>query len=212
MERKFIMNQPLLSVIVPCYNVEKYIEKCIRSILDQSYRNIELICVDDASPDNSIEIVKRLAETDERIKIVRHETNKGLFHARLTGIAAAKGKYIAFVDSDDYVSCDWFRPLVKQAEQENADMVLGNIVEVDEAGWKHYANISRSIPKAIKSLYGKDIYRTFLKHQGGLYYWHVMWNKVYRREFFESVLSLYEPIPLNLTMTEDIAFSCVLYS
>lgn len=206
------MNQPLLSVIVPCYNVEKYIEKCIRSILDQSYRNIELICVDDASPDNSIEIVKRLAETDERIKIVRHETNKGLFHARLTGIAAAKGKYIAFVDSDDYVSCDWFRPLVKQAEQENADMVLGNIVEVDEAGWKHYANISRSIPKAIKSLYGKDIYRTFLKHQGGLYYWHVMWNKVYRREFFESVLSLYEPIPLNLTMTEDIAFSCVLYS
>ena len=206
------MNEPLLSVVVPCYNVEKYVEACIRSIMGQSYRNLEIICVDDASPDGSIEILQRLAKEDGRIKIVRHEKNKGLFHARLTGIAAAKGDYVAFVDSDDYVSCDWFRPLIVRAEETDADITLGNIVEVDESGWKHYSNISRGLPKGVPCLSGDEVYKTFMKQRGSLYYWHVMWNKVYKKSFFESCVPYYAAIGGHLIMTEDIAFSCVLYS
>ena len=205
------MNQPLLSVIVPCYNVEKYVEKCIRSILRQSYKNIEVICVNDASPDGSKEILEKLASEDKRIKIIMHEHNKGLFHARLTGVSAAVGEYLAFVDSDDYVSCDWFRPLIKRAEETKADITLGNIVEIDENGWKHYSNIIRSLPKAINSLNGDDVYKTFLKYQGSVYYWHVMWNKVFNAKFFKKLVPNYSSIQSNLIMTEDIAFSSVLY-
>ena len=206
------MSQPLLSVIVPCYNVEKYVEQCIRSIMGQSYQNIEIICVDDASPDKCFDIITELSEEDSRIKILRHEKNEGLFQARLTGIAAAQGEYIAFVDSDDYVSCDWFRPLVSCAVSTNADIVLGNIVEVSESGWKHYSNICRNLPKGLKHLYGDEVYRTFMSNRGSLFYWHVMWNKVYRRAFFEQCVPHYSEMKGRLIMTEDIAFSCVLYS
>lgn len=206
------MSERLLSVVVPCYNVEKHVENCIRSIMRQSYRNIEIICVDDASPDGSIEILKRLSQEDDRIRIIRYEKNRGLFHARLTGIAAANGEYIAFVDSDDYVSCDWFRPLVQHATETNADITIGNIVEIDENRWMHYSNICRSLPKGMECLKGDDVYRTFMKQRGSLYYWHVMWNKVYKKSFFDSCLPYYDTLEGHLVMTEDIAFSCVLYS
>ncbi len=204
--------EKLLSVIVPCYKTEQYIEKCLSSITEQSYRNIEVICVDDCSPDSTIDILERFAQKDNRIHIVRHTENRGLFHARLTGVSVAKGDYIAFVDSDDTVSCDWFRPLIESAEKENADMAIGNIIEVDENNWKHYSNIYRNIPKAIHCLQGKEVYRTFMAQHGGLYYWHVVWNKVYKKSFFDSCLPHFEAITDNLIMTEDIAFSCVFYS
>lgn len=206
------MSQPLLSVIVPCYNVEKYVEKCIKSIVGQSYKNIEVICVDDASPDDCYNILARMAKEDSRIKILRHEKNRGLFHARLTGVAAARGEFIAFVDSDDYVSSDWFRPLVKNAVDTKADLVLGNIIEVNQDGWKHYSNICRNLPRGLKHLYGNEVYKTFMANRGSLYYWHVMWNKVYRKTFFDSCVPFYSEITERLVMTEDIAFSCVLYS
>lgn len=164
------MDMPLLTVVVPVYNVENYIEKCIHSLQNQSYRNIEIICVDDGSPDRSIEIVQRLAEADDRIRIVRHETNQGLFRARLTGIKYAKGKVIAFVDSDDFVSSDWFRPLVKILTESGADMVLGNTVNVDEAGRKTYFNHYRSFNKNRKPLQGKDLLRRFLNSKGNVLY------------------------------------------
>lgn len=186
------MDMPLLTVVVPVYNVENYIEKCIHSLQNQSYRNIEIICVDDGSPDRSIEIVQRLAEADDRIRIVRHETNQGLFRARLTGIKYAKGKVIAFVDSDDFVSSDWFRPLVKILTESGADMVLGNTVNVDEAGRKTYFNHYRSFNKNRKPLQGKDLLRRFFEQQGECFIWHTVWNKVYSRELFERSLPYLE--------------------
>ena len=205
---------PLLSVIVPVYGTEKWLRRCLDSIIWQSYRNIELICVNDASPDGCAGILEAYANSDSRIpiKVITHEQNKGLFAARLSGIRAAKGEYIAFVDSDDYVSCDWFRPLVLRATGGNADIVLGNIVEVDENGWKYYSNICRNLPKGLKHLYGIDVYTTFMANRGSLFYWHVMWNKVYRKSFFDQCMPHYKDIQGKLIMTEDIAFSCVLYS
>jgi glycosyltransferase involved in cell wall biosynthesis len=90
-----------LSVIVPVYNVENYLEACLDSILNQTYSNFEVICVDDASTDSSLNILRKMATNDSRIKILRLTTNKGLGNARNEGIKAAKGDFITFVDSDD---------------------------------------------------------------------------------------------------------------
>lgn len=206
--------KPLISVIVPVYGTEKWLRRCLDSIIWQSYRNIELICVNDASPDGCAGILEEYANSNPRIpvKVITHDQNKGLFAARLSGIQAAKGEYIAFVDSDDYVSCDWFRPLIKRAVKTNADIVLGNIIEVDENGWKHYSNICRNLSKGLSHLYGRDVYKTFMSNRGSLFYWHVMWNKIYRKSFFDQCVPYYDDVQGRLTMTEDIAFSCVLYA
>jgi glycosyltransferase involved in cell wall biosynthesis len=92
---------PLISIIVPFYNVELYFRRCLDSIVNQSYRNLELILVDDCSPDSSIEIAREYAANDDRITIIRHEVNKRQGGARNSGLAAAKGEYIWFVDPDD---------------------------------------------------------------------------------------------------------------
>ena len=122
----FLTDGPLISVVVPVYNAEKYLARCLDSILDQIYEHIEVIAVDDGSTDKSAELLKRYLAQDERMRLVRHETNRGLFQARLSGSDAAKGRYLAFVDSDDYICADWFRTLVKKAEETGADMVVGD--------------------------------------------------------------------------------------
>lgn len=206
------MGQPLLSVIVPCYNVEKYVENCLHSILGQSYKNIEVICVDDASPDNSIQLIQKIAAEDNRLKIIRHEKNRGLFHARLTGVSAAAGDYIAFVDSDDYVSCDWFRPLIEKAEAEMADMVLGNTINVDETGRRTYYNNYRSFNYNKKPLVGDALIKSFFAQKGECFIWHTVWNKVYKKQLFDIAWDYLIKMPEPLIMGEDIAFSTVFYS
>ena len=212
MQRGEKRNRPLLSVIVPVYNTEKFLEKCLYSICNQSYKNIEIICVDDASPDGSAAIISRFAEKDERIRRIRHEENQGLLRARLTGISAAKGKYIAFVDSDDYISCDWFRPLVDRAENDGADMAVGNTVMTDEAGKRTYYNYFRSLTVNRAPLEGEEVLKTFLSQHGGCFLWHTVWNKIYRGELLKNAAPFLEEAPVPLVMGEDIAFSSVVWS
>lgn len=113
---------PLVTVIVPVYNVERYIKKCIESILIQSYSNFELILVDDGSPDACGKICDEYAKLDKRIKVI-HKENGGLSDARNTGIKIARGEYIALIDSDDFVSSVFLEILIKAAFQNNADVV-----------------------------------------------------------------------------------------
>lgn len=96
-------NSPLVSIVVPFYNVEPYIEECLRSIMNQTYKNIEILCIDDCGQDDSVGIVKKLADEDSRIKLIRHRKNKGLGGARNTGLKKASGEYILFIDSDDWI-------------------------------------------------------------------------------------------------------------
>ena len=97
------MTIPKISIIIPVYNVEKYLRECLDSCVNQTLKDIEIICVDDASPDNSIKILEEYSQKDSRIKILRHEKNRNLGAARNTGLANATGEYIWFVDSDDYI-------------------------------------------------------------------------------------------------------------
>lgn len=117
------MENQLVSVIIPVYNVEKYLEECIDSVLNQTYKNIEIIIVDDGSTDSSGNICDRYAETNSQIQVV-HQQNSGLSATRNTGEKQAKGKYIYFLDSDDYIVFDAIEKLCCIAENNNADVVF----------------------------------------------------------------------------------------
>ena len=118
------MCNPKVSVVVPIFNVERYLRKCIDSILSQSLKDIEVILVDDGSPDHCGEIIDEYAQKDNRVKAV-HQKNAGLGPARNTGIANAKGEYIGFVDSDDWVDSVMFERLYTVAAQYEADIAVG---------------------------------------------------------------------------------------
>ena len=119
-----------VTVIVPVYQVENYLEKCLDTIISQTHRNIEIILVDDGSKDNSGVICEQYAKKDGRIKVI-HKKNGGLSDARNKGIKIAKGKYILFVDSDDYIKQDAIEILLCYAEKHNLEILSGNAVQVN---------------------------------------------------------------------------------
>lgn len=128
------MSQPLVSVLVPIYNAEKYIERCARSIFEQAYENLEIIFVNDCTPDNSVGVLRKvLAEYPNRIaqtQIINQEKNLGLAGARLTGLKTSTGKYIQNIDSDDYIDKNMISDMVALAEQENADITICDFMYV----------------------------------------------------------------------------------
>lgn len=151
-------NEQLVSVILPIYNVEKYLKRCISSIASQTYRNLEILLIDDGSTDLSADICDRWAEKDERIKTI-HKKNAGLGMARNTGIDNASGKYVFFVDSDDYASPDMVEKVVELAEKKNADVVCYGSCSVK----RHDRIRSISVPRTKKDIYiGDEIRKEFL--------------------------------------------------
>ena len=117
----------LISVIVPVYNCDRYLPKCLDSILSQSYKNIEIICIDDKSTDNSLGICETYSEKDKRIRIIKRKSNGGLSCARNMGIDASKGDYIAFVDSDDWIDKDFIKVLYENMVDNDADLSVASI-------------------------------------------------------------------------------------
>ena len=114
--------EDLISIVVPAYNAEKYIETCINSIRNQSYKNIEIIIVNDGSNDSTLNIITKLKEEDSRITVISTE-NKGVSHARNTGMQVANGKWISFVDSDDWLEESFCEKLINKAKELNADYI-----------------------------------------------------------------------------------------
>lgn len=124
------MAQPLISVIVPVYNTEKYLERCIASLRNQTLEDIEIILVDDSSTDSSLEICYKLANEDDRIKVLS-KVNEGAGMARNAALAIASGAYIGFVDSDDFIEPEMFETLYSRARKYDSDLVLSGVVFVD---------------------------------------------------------------------------------
>lgn len=127
-----INNYPDVTVIIPVYRVEDYLDKCIGSVMNQTHSNIEIILVDDGSPDNSGVMCDKYAELDSRIKVI-HKKNGGLSDARNHGLEIAQGKYTLFVDSDDYIKTNAIETLYAYAENENLDIVSANAYQVKES-------------------------------------------------------------------------------
>lgn len=145
------MTKGLVSVVVPVYKVEKYLDHCLKSIVSQSYENLEIILVDDGSPDRCPEICDSWAQKDGRIKVF-HQENQGLSAARNVGIAHATGQYICFFDSDDFVDSETVRHAYDVAEKENTDLVIFGISFVNEAGEER----GREIPCTQRWVYVGD--------------------------------------------------------
>lgn len=122
---------PLISVIVPVYNVEKYLSKCVESIINQTYKNLEIILVDDGSTDNSLQICEKYAQKDNRIKVI-HKKNGGQATARNIGLDIAEGEYIGFVDADDYIHSEMYDKLIKRIQKFNSGIVMCGRFNVDE--------------------------------------------------------------------------------
>ena len=123
--------EPLISVIVPIYKVEAYLSRCIDSIINQTYKNLEIILVDDGSPDNCPKLCDDYAKKDDRIRVI-HKQNGGLSDARNAGMKVANGDYISFIDSDDYVSSDFIETLYEIMISENSDIVECSVVKFYE--------------------------------------------------------------------------------
>ena len=122
---------PKVSVIIPVYNTEPYLKRCLNSVCNQTLKDIEIILVDDCSTDESLKILKEYASKDKRIKLIILEQNQGVAVARNKGLEAAKGEYIGFVDSDDFIDLNFYETLYKKAEEDDFDAVKGNIRKYD---------------------------------------------------------------------------------
>lgn len=128
------MSNPKISIIVPCWRVESYLDKCVESLVNQTMHEIEIILVDDKSPDRVPEMCDEWTRKDNRIKVIHKSQNEGLGLACNTGIECATGKYIAFCDSDDWVDLDMYENMFKEAEAHQADAVITGLKRVDTTG------------------------------------------------------------------------------
>ena len=172
------MNEVKVSVIVPVYNAQDFIEDCIMSILNQTFKDIELILVDDGSKDNSLEICKQIANKDERIVVI-HQENGGSSSAKNTGIKIAKGDYIAFCDSDDTIDETYIENLYEGVLLHNADVCVGNVAFTRVIGSEVVSRRTVEMTKGFFSL--KEYMKYYPKYMPNA----VMgapWNKLYRKD------------------------------
>lgn len=179
------MNQkPLISVVVPVYNVEKYLNKCLDSIIGQTYSNLEIILVDDGSTDNSGVICDVYKEKDSRIRVV-HQKNQGLSGARNAGINNANGELLGFVDSDDYIVENMYERLLEVLLQNDAEISICDCECVVEAGEEINQH---EYPKLETEVLNKG--QALQRLDGFSYpYWKYVtaWNKLYRKHLFDEI-------------------------
>ena len=168
----------LISIIIPVYKVEKYLEKCIQSVINQTYENLQIILVDDGSPDNCGKICDEYAKKDHRIEVI-HKSNGGLSDARNKGLEIAKGEYIGFVDSDDYIEADIYEVLYNLLKQYNADVSICNFYTVSQG-----KIAIKNVDSGIKEYTRIEILKEILLDNDIQSY---AWNKLYKRELFGEI-------------------------
>lgn len=168
----------LISIIIPVYKVEKYLEKCIQSVINQTYENLQIILVDDGSPDNCGKICDEYAKKDHRIEVI-HKSNGGLSDARNKGLEIAKGEYIGFVDSDDYIESDMYEVLYNLLKQYNVDVSICNFYTVSQG-----KIAIKNADNGIKEYNRIEILKEILLDNNIQSY---AWNKLYKKELFNEI-------------------------
>ncbi|WP_439425178.1 glycosyltransferase family 2 protein [Oenococcus alcoholitolerans] len=183
-----LTNYPLVSVIVPAYNVEKYVKKTIESVLNQSYPNIELIVIDDCSTDNTLSILKNMLFIHENVHLIINRYNQGLSGSRNIGIRAAQGDYVEFLDGDDRLKQDAVTVLVKQAQKHDADLVAFNYEVIRKEGELKPAEkrmIISNFPTGV--FLGQDKLNLLFKN----HFPHFAWSFLYKKSLFADHTILY---------------------
>ncbi|MBR5575194.1 MAG: glycosyltransferase family 2 protein [Alphaproteobacteria bacterium] len=170
-----------LSIIVPCYNVAQYLPRCLMSLTNQSLTDMEIICIDDKSTDNTLDVLRDWEKGDLRIRVIENDENMGVGFTRNRGIDLAKGEFVGFVDPDDWIDTDFYKKLIDVAEKTQTPVVCGDIVE-------HPVN-------------GKP-FKKKIEVKKSHYHWMYSWSAVYLREFLNRY-NLHFP---RLVIAEDSVF------
>ena len=198
------MNTPIVSIIVPVYNAAKplnedktVLHRCIDSILNQEFRDFELIVVDDGSKDTSGKILDEYAKTDERIKVI-HKENSGVSNTRNLAIQNARGKYIQFLDADDWITTDATKSLVRTMEESKADLVIADFYRVVGENTSHKGRIDSD------KVLTRDEFADYMIQNPADYYYGVLWNKLYKK----SIIDTYHlKMDASLSWSEDFIFN-----
>lgn len=192
-------NSIKVSIVVPCYKVEEYLPRCLDSLVNQTFKDIEIICVNDGSPDNSLNILKNYKKKYKDKIVIIDKENEGVWKARIDGVKIAKGDYIGFIDSDDYVALDFIEKIYKNAIKKKADISVCGFDRIDLDTGKRY---SREMCKPENKVINVKKNPGELIEING-----APWNKIYKKELF---LDMYEmkTIPKIL---EDLMFQQLLY-
>ncbi len=214
------MNKKTVSLIIPCYNSEEFIENTLGFVLNQYYSDIQVICVNDGSTDGTVEIIQKYAGIYKNIQLVDLKENRGLFAARIAGAEAATGDYILFLDSDDEITPGWVSALVRKAEAEGADIVLGDVKKKGDLKNKQidpkissYQNLE---PLHLIDLDtdGSGMIDILMRIHGLCSHFHYIWNKLIRRDLWQACLADFAKLSAvnpHHVMGEDLAFSATLY-
>jgi glycosyltransferase involved in cell wall biosynthesis len=171
--------KPKISIIVPVYNVERFLRECLDSVLNQTFTDFEVICVNDASPDHCSEILREYADKDKRIRVINHEKNAGVSVARNTGLDAAEGEYISFCDSDDCMHPDMLKIMYKEIRRNNCDLAVCQwcpLNEFDKPVFKKNDSYTVNFPKDSLARNFKNPHAFF-----------TLWNKMYKKSAIASV-------------------------
>lgn len=176
----------IISIIVPVYNVEQYLNRCVTSLVNQTLKDIEILLVDDGSPDSCPQMCDEWAERDSRIRVV-HKKNEGLGYARNSGMDLARGEYIAFVDSDDYVNENTYKKLYEQTEQGKFDIVYcGHRCEYEKGLWKNVRDFEDE--RTFIGMDAVNVSKAFLVKENGLPRLTLsVWHSIYRRDLVKSI-------------------------
>ncbi len=197
-----MMGDLLISIIVPAYNIAPYIERCLDSLLNQTYRTLEIIVVDDGSKDDTGAIADSFAQNDSRIVVI-HKENGGVSSARMAGIAVAKGEYIGFVDGDDYVESIMFEKLLNNAIAYNADISHCGYQMCFPDGRVYYFYNTGLLAKQDKITALKELLSGSRIEPG-------LWNKLFHKSLFHSLLHG-ESVPLDIKNYEDLLMNYRLF-
>ena len=191
---------PKLSIIIPFYNVEDYIEDCLKSVLEQTIEDIEVILINDASTDRTKSIVEDYAKKDKRIKIIDVETRHCQGYARNRGIEIAQGEYIGFVDSDDFIDKKMFEILYNKAKEDDTDITMCQVSEYDDMNKTYSSSDYYSL--SVLEKFGNNVFSADDTKEQLLDINVALWNKIYKREY---LLSTGEEFPENF-IYEDLPF------
>ena len=194
----------LITIVVPIYNVEKYIDNCIQTIINQTYKKLQIILVDDGSTDNCPKICDKYKAQDDRIEVI-HKKNGGLSDARNAGIEKAKGKFVCFIDSDDFISYEYIEKLYKLIIKNNADISVSNFKRVQEFNEEY---LKEEKEKSTEEIYNgkqmiENIYHKKLYVQST-----VAWNKMYKTDLFKEIKFPYGKLHEDEFTTYKLYYNC----
>ena len=193
----FKQKKPAISIILPVYNTSLYLEQCLNSIHNQSFKDYELICVDDGSSDDSIDILRKYKEIINNCKVI-YQSNKGVAAARNVGLSKVSGDYIIFIDSDDYIAPNYLERLYNEICNTNADVVICNF-------YRYYENLKLRLPVVYKKKSGiytsHDILKSLIPDNLIHSY---LWNKIWKKELFDN-------LEFPNIKYEDISIMCDLF-